>query len=173
LLFRLPVLLDRLGWRGPERVMARLTGVEWIVLETRGRRTGRTHTVVLDIVGRDPIGDRYYVQPAYGSRADWVRNAMMSPSTVRVGRRRAVVHLRDATGSEGAEVVLRFLRDHPRYARLIVWFVGYVERIDRPDDELRRELASTPVFALEVDPPPRPLVAEAPGARGRPDGRPP
>jgi hypothetical protein len=172
LIFRLPLLLDRLGWRGPERLMARLIGVEWIVLETRGRRSGRTHTVVLDIVGRDSARDVYYVQPAYGSRADWARNAMSAPSVARVGCRRAVVRLREATGSEGAEVVLRFVRGHPRYARLIVWFVGYVERIDRPDDELRRDLATTPVYALEVDPSPRARGDGNADRCGRPEGRP-
>ena len=152
LMFRFPLLLDRLGWHGLERLLAHTVGIEWIVLATRGRRTGRTHTVVLDIVGRDLVRDIYYVQPAYGSRADWVRNALSHPATARVGHRFVRVRVRDATGSEGADVVLRFLRAHPRYARIIVWFVGYVDRIDRPDDELRRALATTPVYALEAEP---------------------
>ena len=50
---------------------------------------------------------------------------------------------------QGAEVVLRFLRAHPWYGRVIVWFVGYVDRLDRSDDELRRALLATPVFAIE------------------------
>jgi hypothetical protein len=67
----------------------------------------------------------------------------------RVGERRFRARLRDATGREGADVVLTFLRAHPWYGRMIVWFVGYVDRIDRPDDALRRDLATTPVFAVE------------------------
>jgi hypothetical protein len=54
------------------------------------------------------------------------------------------------TGPEGAEVVLHFIRTHPAYARVIVWFVRYVERVDVPDDELRRALATTPVFAVRA-----------------------
>jgi len=46
--------------------------------------------------------------------------------------------------------VLRFVRAHPHYARLIVWFVGYVESLNASDDKLRLELATTPVFAVEV-----------------------
>jgi hypothetical protein len=34
------------------------------------------------------------------------------------------------------------------YARLVVWLVGYVDRIDCPDDELRASLFETPVFAI-------------------------
>jgi deazaflavin-dependent oxidoreductase (nitroreductase family) len=150
LLFGLPLLLDRLGARTLERAFARVLGVDWIVLETHGRRSGRPHTVVLDVVGRDPRRDVYYVQPAYGRGADWVRNVTANPDVAaRVGERRFRARVRDATGREGADVVLAFLRAHPWYGRLIVWFVGYVQRIDRPDDALRRDLATTAVFAVE------------------------
>lgn len=142
----MPLLLDRIGARSVERAIVWALGVEWIVLHTRGRRSGRPHGVVLDVVGRDAARDTYYVQPAYGRRAAWVLNVMAQPEvTARVGARRFAARVRDATGVEGAHVVLRFLRAHPRYARVIVWFVGYVDRIDRPDDVLLRELAATPV----------------------------
>ncbi|MEO8605974.1 MAG: nitroreductase/quinone reductase family protein, partial [bacterium] len=132
-------------------VMARLLGVEWIVLETIGRRSGRLHDVVLDVVGRDVARDIYYVQPADGRRSAWVHNVgAHAEIDARLGARRLRVCVRDASGAEGAAVVLRFLRAHPRYARVIVWFVGYVDRIDRPDAELLQELATTPVFAIEV-----------------------
>jgi len=36
------------------------------------------------------------------------------------------------------------------YARVIVWFVRYVDRVDVPDDALRRALATTPVFAIRA-----------------------
>lgn len=128
-----------------------MLGVEWIVLDTRGRRSGRPHTVMLDVIGYDAARDIYYVQPAAGRRSDWVRNVTADPHvTARVGPRHLRAVVRDATGPEGAAVVLRFLRAHPWYGRIIVWFVGYVDRIDRPDDELRRDLESTPVFAIEV-----------------------
>lgn len=150
LLFRLPMLLERNGAALLVRGATRLLGIDWIVLETIGRRSGARHTVVLDVVGRDPERDIYYVQPAFGRSADWVRNTAVHPEVVaRVGERRFPARVRDATGAEGAAVVLRFLRDHPLYARVIVWFVGYVERIDRPDDELLRDLQTTPVFAIE------------------------
>ena len=143
--FRVPLLLHRAGIRGVERAL----GIEWIVLTTTGRRSGRPHEVMLDVVGHDATTDTYYVQPAVGRRADWVRNVAANPAvTAEVGGRRFRAVVRDVTGPEGADVVLRFIRGHPRYARVIVWFVGYVERVDVPDDELRRELVATPVFAI-------------------------
>ena len=150
-IFRLPLQAERLAGQRLWRVAAAILGVEWIVLDTIGRRSGQRHTVVLDVVGRDAARDIYYVQPAAGRRSAWVHNVGAHPDiAARVGPRRLRVHVRDATGGEGAAVVLRFLRAHPWYARVIVWFVGYVDRIDRPDAELLSMLADTPVFALEV-----------------------
>jgi deazaflavin-dependent oxidoreductase (nitroreductase family) len=146
-MFRLPLLLHRVGIRGLERAI----GIDWIVLTTTGRRTGRPHAVMLDVVGEDPGRGVWYVQPAYGRGAAWVRNAVAQPlAEAEVRGRRLRVRVRDATGAEGAEVVLRFLRAHPWYGRIIVWFVGYLDRIDRSDDDLRARLATTPVFAIEA-----------------------
>ena len=144
-LFRVPLLLRRVGIRGFERLL----GIEWVVLTTVGRRSGRPHVVMLDVVGYHAASDAYYVQPADGWRADWVRNVAANPLVVaEVGGRRFRGRVADVTGPEGAEVVLHFIRTHPLYARVIVWFVRYVERVDVPDDELRRTLATTPVFAV-------------------------
>jgi deazaflavin-dependent oxidoreductase (nitroreductase family) len=147
-LYRLPLLLDRPGLRWIERAASRVLGVEWIMLETVGRRSGRPHVVVLDVVGRD--ADRWYVQPAAGRRAQWVRNVLHQPQiTARVHGRRFRARIRDASGPEGAAVVLRFLRAHPWYGRVVVWLVGYVRDVGRSDAELLRDLERVPVFAVE------------------------
>ena len=141
------MLLHRVGIRGVERVL----GIDWLLLTTTGRRSGRPHVVMLDAVGHDPATDTYYVQPAEGRRADWVRNVAANPDvTAEVRGRRFEARVADVTGPEGAEVVLHFIRTHPVYARIIVWFVRYVERVDVPDDDLRRALATTPVFAVRA-----------------------
>lgn len=149
--FRTPLWLERVGLTALTRLATQLVGIDWIVLDTIGRRSGQPHSVVLDVVGRDERRDAYYVQPAYGRDAQWVRNVTAHPDvTARIGDRAVRARVRDATGTEGAEVVLHFIRTHPRYARVIVWFVGYVDSVDRSDAELREMLASTPVFAVEV-----------------------
>lgn len=141
-LYRIPLWLRRHGVRGYERVL----GIEWIVVTTRGRRTGRPHAVVVDVVGRDAGG--WYVQPA-DPRAQWVRNVRADPRvTVEAGGRTIEAEAREITGSEGADVVLRFIRTHPWYAKVVVWFVGYVETTDLPDAELHARLREAIVFAL-------------------------
>ena len=84
-LFRIPLRLHRAGIRGLERVL----GIDWIVLTTTGRRSGKPHAVMLDVVGHDAASDTYYLQPADGRRADWVRNVAANPVvTAEVGGRR-------------------------------------------------------------------------------------
>ncbi len=149
-LFRLPLRLERVAGWGAVRLVTRLSGVDWIVLETIGRRSGRAHHVVVDVVGRDAARRILYVQPADGRRSAWVHNVLAQPNMVaRIDGRPQAVHVRDASGSEGAEIVLRFLRTHPWYGRVIVWFVGYVDDVRGSDDELRGKLLSAPVFAVE------------------------
>ena len=144
-LYRVPLWLRRIGIRGYERVL----GIDWLVLTTHGRKTGREQSVVLDVVGHDPATDTWYVQPADGRRSHWLRNVLVDPApTVEIHAATRPVTARDVTGPEGAAVVLRFIRAHPRYARLIVRLVGYVDRIDCSDDELRDKLRDVPVVAL-------------------------
>jgi deazaflavin-dependent oxidoreductase (nitroreductase family) len=146
--YRLPLVLEGSGlpW-----LAQRLLGVDWIVLETRGRRTGKPHVVVLDVLHHDAERDRYYVQPAYGDAADWVRNVRREPRvTARVGARRFDARVRDVSGPEGADVMLRFVRAHPWYARIVAWFVGHVHGLDRPDAMLRPEFEALTTLSIDV-----------------------
>lgn len=149
-LYRLPLHLAPVGL---DRLPAWVIGIDWIVVETIGRRTGRPHVVVLDVLHHDARRDVYYVQPAYGAQADWVRNALHAASvTARVGSRRFRARVRDATGAEGAEAMLRLVRAHPWYARVVAFFVGHVRGLGRPDEALRPELARLCTLALDVQP---------------------
>ena len=155
-LHRAPLWLHRRGIRGWERVL----GIDWIVLTTRGRRSGEPRAVMLDAIGHDVATDTWYVQPADGRRAHWLQNVLAHPiATVEVRGRRFEATARDATGPEGADVVLRFIRTHPRYARVVVWLVGYVDSTDHPDPVLRAKLEDVPVIAL------RPTASEASRSR--------
>jgi len=146
-LYRTPVLLHRLGVRGFERLL----GIDWILLTTTGRRTGLPHTVMLDVVGHDATHDAYYVSPA-DARGDWVRNIRTEPRVeVSVRGRQFRGHVHEVTGPEGAEVMLRFIREHSWYAFVVNWFVGLVDRVGRSDEELRAQLETIPVFAIRPE----------------------
>ena len=146
-----PRWLARLPLHLPEPVLAALRwtiGVEWIAVTTRGRRTGRPHTVVVDVVA--PCGDGWYASTSRGHRADWVRNARADSRVVVRARGRDVpARWRDATGAEGADVLLHFLRAHPWYGAAVVRMVGYDADLSAVDAALRAQLARWPLFALE------------------------
>src|SRR5262245_30412487 len=96
---------------------------------------------MLDVIGHDAARDVWYVQPADGHRAHWLRNLRAHPEAkVEVLGRTFEAHAVDVTGPEGAEIILRFIREHPRYARLIVWMLRYVDTNDQPDAALRKKL---------------------------------
>ncbi len=68
-----------------------LSGRGWIVgwlillLEHKGRRTGRTYATPLQY---EKIREDYYVGAARGRRADWYRNIQADPAVhVRIGKR--------------------------------------------------------------------------------------
>jgi deazaflavin-dependent oxidoreductase (nitroreductase family) len=145
--FRTPLLLHRLGVRGVERLL----GIDWMLLTTIGRRTGRPHEVLVDVIGHDDASGSYYVSPA-DVRSDWVRNVHARPQVKASVRGRDFrAHVEDVTGPEGARVLLRFIREHAWYARIVMWFVGLVDQVDRSDQELYAQLRTATVFAIRPE----------------------
>jgi len=143
MLHRLPILLHGLGIRGYERVL----GVDWLLLTTTGRRSGRPRTVMVDAIAHEDT-DTWYVQPAE-PQAHWLANLRADPTaTIEVRGRRFEARAEEITGPRGADVILRFIRAHPLYARVVIALVGYVDSPDHPDDELRAKLRDVPVVAL-------------------------
>ena len=120
LFYRAPVALYRHGGGGFERAI----GWRWIMLVTRGRRSGREHAVMLDLLGHE--GDRYYVQAAYGRRADWLRNIEASGEfEAQVGRRRFTARLEHIADDEARRIMLSYVEAHPIYSPFIARMLGY------------------------------------------------
>ena len=143
-LHRLPILLHGLGIRGYERLL----GIDWLLLTTTGRYSHRPRTVMVDAIAHDDDTDTWYVQPAE-PHAHWLANLRADPTaTVEVRGRRFDARAEEITGPRGAEVILRFIRAHPLYARVVIALVGYVDSPDHSDDELRTKLRDVPVVAL-------------------------
>ncbi|MEA2624928.1 MAG: hypothetical protein QOD06_973 [Candidatus Binatota bacterium] len=127
-----------------------LFGVRWILVATRGRTTGRPQRVLLDVLGRDARAETFYVQPAHGRGADWLRNAAAAGTfEAQVGGRRFRARLRDASGPEGDAALLAFVRRHPLYSRIVATIVG--RRGSLGAAALARWLAIRfPVIAIEA-----------------------
>ena len=113
-LLRLPVHLHRvhLGW---------LLGERLLQITTRGRRTGIERPVVLEVMHREPETGSLIVASAWGSRAQWLRNAEASPRVeVRVGRTRFPAQVQRLSEAAGAEQLRLYARHHPWAYRLFI-----------------------------------------------------
>jgi deazaflavin-dependent oxidoreductase (nitroreductase family) len=110
---RAPISLYRhgLGW---------LLGGRMLMLEHRGRWSGRARFVCLEVVDRPGPG-RIVVVSGFGERAEWYRNLRADPACrVSTGRRQRVPsQARFMTPAEAAAALDRYQRVHPRsWARL-------------------------------------------------------
>ena len=148
LFLRINLNLYRFVLPGYERAF----GKQWMVVTTKGRRTGKPHHVLLDVVGRDPVTTRYYVQPGEGRRCDWVRNIEAAPIVdVQLGRRRFRARAVDVSGPEGAEQVLAFARRNPLQTLLVSWLMPDLKPPGGSDEEIKAWCA-THLLVFGLDP---------------------
>ncbi len=116
LILRLPVALYRihLGW---------VLGQRFLLLTHRGRKTGRVHQTVIEVIAYDPERREATVISAWGERADWFRNVQAAPAiSVQLGgmRCQSPAH-RVLTAAECDALLLRYQRDHALGARVVGW----------------------------------------------------
>jgi deazaflavin-dependent oxidoreductase (nitroreductase family) len=117
-LLRFPVLLYRIG-------LGRLLGQRFLLLEHRGRRSGRLRRVVVEVVRRDRERDAWVVAAAWGERTQWYRNLLARPeATIQVGGRRLRVRARPLRAAETEAALLDYARRNPASLHGIARFLG-------------------------------------------------
>jgi deazaflavin-dependent oxidoreductase (nitroreductase family) len=60
--------------------LGRLLGHRFLLLEHRGRRSGKTRHTVIEVIDRDIGRGSFFVVSAWGTKADWYQNALAAPS---------------------------------------------------------------------------------------------
>ena len=110
--------LHRLGMQSPLGPLLRRSGaVEYLVLETRGRRSGEVRSTPLSFT---TDGDDQVVIASNGGAArdpDWYRNLQADPgATVEVRGRRVPVRATTVSGQERARLWRAAVRSYPGYA---------------------------------------------------------
>ena len=140
LLFRLPGFLYKLhlGW---------LLGRRFLLVVHRGRKTGRVHRTVLEVVHYDAYTRESVVVSGWGTRADWYRNIVVSPALeVQTGGRSFVPEQRVLNADEAAAVLTRFRGDHPREARIFSRMFGV------PEEQVGSLAATLPIISFRPAP---------------------
>ena len=119
--FRIPVWMHKLGVGGWER----LIGAQWMLITTVGRKSGKPRDTMVDVMDYDAASDTYYIEAAYGSRADWYKNMQANPVfEVRVGRRKFQASATPLTNEGAGEMMVQFFRKKPAYTRSVMAMVG-------------------------------------------------
>ncbi|MFC5204351.1 nitroreductase family deazaflavin-dependent oxidoreductase [Streptomyces kaempferi] len=141
---RLPILLFRcgLGW---------IFGKRLLLLHHTGRVTGLQRRAVLEVVEHDRAGGSWIVASGFGPKAAWYRNLRADPKTlIEVSNRRHAVTARFLPPDEGAGIMARYARYHPRTARRLCASMGYAP--DGTDAGYRVAGRTIPFVALEAAP---------------------
>ena len=147
-ILHLPFIVYAFGLLGWER----LFGQQWLALTTKGRRTGKPHTVLLDVVGYEPTSDRFYVQPGWGDRCDWVLNVRADPHvTVQVNQKHFHGRVVDVSGLEGAKVLYAFGTKHWFQTMWVSWLNPVLKPPSREAAEAIEWLARH-VLVFAIDP---------------------
>jgi deazaflavin-dependent oxidoreductase (nitroreductase family) len=140
----------------------RIYGSQWILLTTKGRRTGKPRPVLLDLVGHDHSTNRYYVQPGWGRECQWVRNIEADPFVeAQIGRKHFRARVIDVSGPEGGAYVHAFARKHPIETAFVSWLIPGMAAPKGTEAELT-EWYSKHILVFAVVP-----IAEEGGAKGK------
>jgi deazaflavin-dependent oxidoreductase (nitroreductase family) len=116
--FRLPILVyrARLGW---------LFGHRLVLVEHRGRRSGRLRRVVVEVAARERAGGAVTVASGFGPRSQWYRNLLETPeATIVLGTRRVAVRAVPLSADEGGETMVDYARRHGPSARILAHYMG-------------------------------------------------
>ena len=120
------------------RTASPLLGRRFVLLEHRGRRSGRARYVVLEVVQREP--GALMVISGYGATAQWYRNIVADPR-VRIwsgGIRHAEANAIPLGPEHGTAILESYRHHHPLTARLLGRAFGIPEFAHGQPVPLRR-----------------------------------
>ncbi len=126
----------RLGW---------LFGKRFVMVEHRGRVSGRWYRTVVEVAGR--TDDEWICTSGTGPAADWYRNLCaggLEAVWTGVRRRHATVRFLDA--HEAAGVMARYEHAHPKTAAKLLRAMGV--SYDGTDTDLVRMMHEIPMVAF-------------------------
>ena len=136
-LFRAPLLVfrARLGW---------LFGHRLVMIEHRGRKSGKLRRVVVEVVVRDAASGAVTVASGYGPTANWLAHP---DAHMVLGIRRVPVRARRLPPDEGAELMVAYARRRPRSAGMVAKQVGL--SVDGSEQHYRDLGRALPYLRLE------------------------
>lgn len=140
--FRIPIWFYRmrLGWVFRER---------FLMLTHKGRKSGRLHQTVIEVVRHDKNTDTYFVASGFGYNADWFLNIKHDPNVaITVNQRTLSVRARFLSESDSARELLEYAIRHPiAFRELSRILTG--KSIEASEENCRQFAESVPMIAFE------------------------
>lgn len=141
--------LPRWFMRAPELAFTLHLGrlVPWLVMiETTGRRSGKSRRVVLDVARREARG--LWVLAGDGYQARWLMNLLTHPTCRVWNRGRRYIARASAGGVDAGDLSVEVFHARPLYVKAV--YLGLGKRL-RSEADLRRAVEGVvPVFLAEV-----------------------
>ena len=142
LALRLPILLYHARLGG-------LLGQRFLLLTHVGRKTGKRHQTVLEVVRHDRLNDIWLVAAGWGEKADWYRNIRQHPQVeMMLGTRTAEFSATVLPVERAAQELFDYARRHPLAFREIASL--YLGRGPAPTTDTCQALArEIPIVAFQ------------------------
>lgn len=118
-IFRIPLPLYQhgLGW---------VFRHAFLLLNHRGRRSGRVYQTALKVLTYDPTTREAIVFSAWGDETDWMRNIRATPALkVTIARESYAPAQRFLSEAEAFQVVTGYRRRYPAKFRMLCWLMGW------------------------------------------------
>jgi deazaflavin-dependent oxidoreductase (nitroreductase family) len=120
--FKVPIYLHKLGLVG---WIEKFSGAQWMLITTIGRKTGKPRQVMVDVLNYDQEHDTYFIEAAYGRRADWVRNIRANPVfQAQVGKREFSARAVELPPERNGDLLVAMYQRAPGYTRAVCAMVG-------------------------------------------------
>ena len=139
---RAPIFLYRIGLGG-------LLGNRFMLINHVGRKSGKVHQTVIEVVDYDSSSDTYYVVSGWGYKAQWVRNLCATPAIeIQVERRKLSVRAETLASANVVKVLLAYRSKHPIAARELSRVMGIDTSTSTPEQLQSTISARMPVIRL-------------------------
>lgn len=140
-LFRAPLFFYRIGLGG-------LLGQRFLLLNHKGRKSGKPRQAVLEVVHHDKAANSYTIASGFGKRSHWYLNILAHPEvTIQVGWRKLAVTAVPLTPEASGQAMVDYARRHPTAAKNLSRLIGYDVSTEEEYRTLGRE--SIPFVTLE------------------------
>ena len=126
-----------------------LLGQRFLMLLHTGRKTGRVHRTVVEVVSHEG-SLAFYVVSGWGRKADWYRNIQRQPEVrIRVGSRTMKARAEDVPTEKAAGIMEEYTDRYPlAFKELTRFFLG--EEMKPGLDTARRVVEMMPMVVFHV-----------------------